>query len=325
MTTEDVQTPKPPTARVKPLTESAVREAAMESFDMAEASARLGVTDLMARLKRSRKLQAAWDRGRLLRRVRQVAAGPLVAEAADKDLGLAKGTLVGLLKSDPVIRELWTDTRFEAIQRVRRSVMDLAGQGDARAVAAFEKIVEIPAAPGQTDFGRVKGSDLRDATGILREQWLRWVRENGCPQNVDSTFSLPRIIDWLRRWERDQAGGGQSARGMNPLQAEKAEILAIEKRKRLGRLVDVTIHVSELANRAQALAGLIAPARVHDMAQSLVGKGLDEIEQVLSSACRTVLDAYKRLTPDVPIADEARAKIEEGLQMICEGAADERK
>lgn len=307
------------------LSEQAVREAAQQCDDLAAAGERLGVADLAGRLGRSKKLQAAWDRGRLLRRVREVAAGPLVPEAADKDLGLPKGTLVAMLKTDMIVRELWTDTRFVAIQKVRQSVMDLAAQGEARAVAAFEKIIEIPAHAGPPDFGRVKGADLREATGILREQWLRWVRESGCPQNTDSTFSLPRIIDWLRRWERDQAGGGSQARGLNPLQAQKAELLAIEKRKRLGRLVDVTIHVSELANRAQALAGLIAPARAHDLAQSLVGKPLEEIEQILAAAYRAVLDAYRRLTPDIPIEDAAREKIEQGLTLIVEGTSDEHK
>ncbi len=53
--------------------------------------------------------------------------------------------------------------------------------------------------PRAFDFRKMKGTDLGRATGVLREQWLRWVRENGCPQNADSTFSLPDCVRWLRQ------------------------------------------------------------------------------------------------------------------------------
>lgn len=48
------------------------------------------------------------------------------------------------------------------------------------------------------DFRGMTGGELARATGVHREQWLRWVRRNGCPQNADSTFSLPDCIRWLR-------------------------------------------------------------------------------------------------------------------------------
>lgn len=315
---------KPP--RKAALSESAVRDAAYESADLAAAAERLAVPDLADRLKRSKRLAAAWERGRLLRRIRDVAAGPLVPEAADKDLGLPKGALVKLLKTDMIVRDLWNDTRHEAIQRVRRSIMDLAGQGNTTALTAFERIIEPKGSAGEVDYGRMTPAELGRATGILAQQWARWVRESNCPQNIDGTYSLSRVLDWLRRWERDKATGGREAAGLNPLQAEKARRERRENEEAEGRLLPIDKHWEAMFAHMHCLQRLVSGARARDIVALLVGRSVEEQERVLDEEFRQIVAAFEKLSPDVPVPDEARAKMTEalGLLTVKKGTADER-
>jgi hypothetical protein len=303
------------------LTEQAVRAAGVECADLAAGAERLGVADLAGRLGRSKRLTAAWERGRLLRRVGEVAGTTyVVAEAADRLLGLAKGTFGPLYAADRVVRELWDRRRFDLLLATEQGWAARVREGDPKALAAVEELFESrrPAAQ-EADFTRLAPAELGRATGILPQQWARWVRENGCPQAVDGTYSLARVIAWLRAWERDKAGGGQEARGLNPLQTEKAEILALEKKRRLGQLVELPVHLAALAQRAHALRVLLAPGRAHELAEALAGQTAGQIEDRLRGAFGAVLSEYRTLSPEIPLAEAARAKIEEGLKMIVEG------
>jgi hypothetical protein len=48
---------------------------------------------------------------------------------------------------------------------------------------------------------RLTPTELSRLTNIARMQWARWLAV-GLPANLDSTYSLPAVIDWLRRHPR---------------------------------------------------------------------------------------------------------------------------
>jgi len=304
--------------KAKALSEQGVREAAFACEDLAAAGVRLGVADLKGRLDRSQRLAAAWDRGRLLRRVREVAGTTyIVADTADKILGLAKGEFRRIYAADRIVRELWNTTRFDLLLATEQGFAARVKEGDLKAIAAVEVLFASrrPAA-GEVDYGRLTPAELGRATGILAQQWARWVRENGCPQSVDGSYSLAKVLDWLRKWERDKVTGGREAAGLNPLQSEKARREKRENDEAEGRLVPIDVHIEALTARAHCLYGVASPNRVKDVVVMLAGKTAPEQEDVLNDAFGRVLEAYKTLSPDISLSDEARAKFEEGLALL---------
>lgn len=302
----------------------AVREAGFECPDLAAAGERLGVADLSAILDSSKRLSAAWERGRLLRRIREVASETMVVpEAVDKLLGLPRGTFAPLLARDRTIREIWHGGRDVIMLASEKALVARVKEGDPKAVAAVEHLFGHRAEPAaEIDVQRLRPSRMEAATGIKREQWDRWGRENGCPRNMDGSYSLARIIAWLRRWERDKANGGREAAGLNPLQSEKARREKRENDEAEGREIPIAIHVEELKRRAYCVYGLISPFRAKEWAQSFSGKDEAEREQEIRAAFGVVLGAYRTLSPDIPMPEEARVKIEEGLAMLMKPQTD---
>jgi hypothetical protein len=298
-------------------TEREIRTAAFECPDRAAAAQRIGVKDIDVVLSRSEKLNAAWERGRLLRQVRDVAANsPLIPEAADRELQWPKGTLVKLLTKDRIVREIWREARHEALMKVQRSIFARAQDGDPNAVKAYERLMEHREPSAAADFRRLTQTQLTEATGYPRQTLLRWEEANGLPRNADRTYSMPNFLAWLLKWERDKLTGGSESAGLNPLQAEKARRERRENDEAEGRLVPLAIHVEELKRRAHCLAGLLNAFRAKDWAQAFAGKTEAEREQEILAAFAAVRDAYKSMSPDIPLPDEPRAKIEEALAML---------
>ncbi len=301
------------------LSDAAVREAGFDCVDLAAAAERLAVPDLADRLKRSRRLAAAWDRGRLLRRVRDIASTTyVVVESADKLLGLAKGEFASLYGKDRVIRELWERHRFDLLLATEQGFAAKVREGDPKAIAAVEHLFTARPAARDLDYEHLRPVDLAKATGILAQQWARWVTENGCPQAMDGTYSLPRVLDWLRKWERDKATGGRESAGLNPLQSEKARRERRENDEAEGRLVPIDVHLEALTARAHCLYGVVSQHRVKDIVGLLTGRTPEEQEQILGEQFARVLEAYTKLSPDIPVMDEVRARIEDALKMLMQ-------
>ena len=320
---------KPKTTKAKPKPPiQAVREAGFECPDLAAAGERLGVSDLPDLLKTSKRLSAAWERGRLLQRVRNVAGKRyIVPEAADKLLLLPRGSFKAIYAKDHVIRDLWDRERFALLDAAEAKLAERVLAGDRNAIEAVEHLFGNRAEPaGEFDTQKVRPSRMEAATGIKREQWDRWAKDNGCPRNMDGSYSLARVIDWLRRWERDKATGGREAAGLNPLQTEKMRREKRDNDDAEGREIPIAIHVEELNRRAHCLMALISPFRAKEWAQSFCGKDEGELEQEILAAFGAIKKAYKSTSPDIPMPEEARLKIEEGLAILMKvETADERR
>lgn len=315
-----------------------VREAGFACPDLAAAAERLGVADLDARLKRSKSLSAAWDRGRLLRKVSAAAReSHHIIEEADKTLDWPRGTLASLYKSDRVVRDLWDAGRLELKLSLSRSWIQRAHEADPKAVAAVEHLF---AKPGQVDavvnFDQLTVTELDRATGISRVQWDRWVKQSGCPRNFDGTFALARVVDWLRKWERDKATGGREAAGLNPMQAEKARMYKLQADEAEGRLLDRATVVRLFRERAARLVQVLGEARADQWSHEHEGKTAPQLKEAYLAAFRAVRAHWKEFPAEVPMPEEAKALIERGIELLLttetqsaqspeKGTADERR
>ena len=180
----------------------AVCRAAQQVQTIEEAEDRLGVKDLPSLLA-DRALGEAWKRGRLLRHLAELAASPLCSEAVSKALGMTEQAFRKLLRADIVVREIWETGRQTVLVAAKSAIMSAAQRGEAYAVRAMQRLLQgqmgDPAASGKTDFGQLTLEQLCRATGIARQQLLRWRDNHGMPQESNGYYSLPKIINWLRK------------------------------------------------------------------------------------------------------------------------------
>jgi hypothetical protein len=312
-----------------------LREAGFECPNLAAAAERLGVADLVAMLKRSKRLSAAWDRGRVLRRVKDVASMGIVPEEADRHLEWPRGELVERIKTDRALAEVWDLANFEARTRARRGLMALAETGDRKAMQLYERLLDVDAkAESSIDCERLRPVALAKMTGIKREQWDRWAKESGCPRNIDGSYSLARVIDWLRKWERDKATGGKEAVGLNPMQTEKARMYKLQADEAEGRLIDRPTIVRVFCEQAARMVQLLGEARADQWSHEHEGKTAAQLKDSYVAAFRHLREIYEKFPPEVPMPAAAKAKIEEGIQILLatettesteKGTADERR
>jgi hypothetical protein len=323
-TAKKTRTTKPGQKARAPLpTERDLRTAGLECADLAAAGERLGIADLEELLGKKPRLAAAWERGQLLRRVRDVASTTVVVpERADRLLGLDKGTFERLYKADRIVRELWDRSRYEILVEIERALVVRVKEGDLRAVTAVEHLFGHRTEPAgsRCDWGRLTPTELETATGIKRAQWDRWTKENGCPRHADGTFALADVVDWLRRWERDKVTGAQ----MGVKQGGES---ALERLRRvqadelMGRLIDREMVGRLLKERAGRMVQILGEARAQEWAQAHEGKTAAQLRDLYLAAFRQVREIWGAWPAEVPVPEAAKELIEQGLKLLVEEGA----
>jgi hypothetical protein len=294
-----------------------IRQAAFAAADLAAAGVQLCVADLQAVLDRSPRLAAAWERGRLLRQVQEVATySPLVPEAADRELQWPRGTLVKLMARDRIVRGIWREARHQALMKVQRGVFARAQAGDPAAVKAYERLMEHAEPVAAADFNRLTQTQLVEALGYPRQTLLRWEADNGLPRNGDKTYSLPRIIEWLLQWERDKITGGKETQGLNPMQAEKARMYKLQADEAENRLIDRATILRLFRERAARMVQLLGEATADRWSHAHEGQTAAQLKPMYIAAFRQVWTLWEEFPPEVPLPPEARARIEEGIGLL---------
>ena len=298
---------------------AAVRAAGYECETQAEAASRLGVADLQ--LGRSKKRAAAWARGQFLRKVAEIAREThWVAEAVDKHFGLAKGEFVKVLARDREVRELWEVKRFALQVSLGKQLVARAGEGNARALAAVEHLFGERPSAAAVDFERLTITQMGQATGLSRTQFLRWSKNHHLPRNIDGTFSLAKWVEWYGKWQRDKAGGGSESAGLNPMQAEKTRLYKLQADETEDRLIARTAVVEMVCARAARLVQLLGDSTAEEWAHAHEGLTAAQLKETYSEAFRTLRASWGRFPEEIPVPAAVRAILDEALVLLTEGA-----
>jgi len=297
------------------IAEADVRRAGQDCETIEQAAEKLGVADLQELLDGKPKLAAAWERGRFLRRVRDLATETLiVVEEADKFLGLERGRLTELLKRDRTVDEVWRAGRFQAMTSARKGLKRLADAGDPKAIPLYEQMLDSPASAESLDWDDLTPTQLEQATGIKRNQWRRWEERNGCPRKSNRRYSLPAVIEWLRGHEK--TGGVKLEHGLNLLQAEKMRRERMDNDRNAGLLMETAEHEAEILGRARHLAALLSPEHAEQWSLAFAGKTAAQLREIILPAFDKVVAEYHKIAEDINLPPGARAKLEEGFHLL---------
>jgi hypothetical protein len=170
---------------------------------MAHASQRLGLDNLPELLASRKVLGDAWSRGRKLRQLQELAAGPICLKAVAERMGYAEAAFNAWLAADFEAADIFRIGRHEFFLRSKRAIMAGAEAGRAHCLRTLETIIrQESGASGPVepiDFRRLSVTQMESATGIRRQQILRWHKAYDLPANPDGTYSMAAFIQWLRR------------------------------------------------------------------------------------------------------------------------------
>jgi len=240
------------------LTAARVRKLALESDDITGADAEIGrLWDLPGQLRAYPELEAAWRRGRLLRNLRRLAGVGATRHEAAHDLELPLAAFDELVTNDLEAAEIWNAGKLETAIRVKESLLANAEAGKAQAIKQLENVLRSEIAHAQFDPRRVPEPLVCEIFGVTRQTLHLWRRDKGCPRNAaDTTYDLPAMVRWYEGFVRGKAGIDTPA-AVNPLQAVKAERLALELQHRRGELVSLAEVRAGWLVRERAMVSLL--------------------------------------------------------------------
>ena len=190
------------------LTPTAVERAAFECQTFAQASSQLGIEKLVVILQNHPHLHAAWKRGRLLRKVKELAATTISVPQAAKELGMAGMDFRALLDGDEEIRDVWDQQRRRLRRDMAEAMVIQAKKGKSNAVRYVANFLQSEQSPAGFDHQHVPISVMVEITGKTRHTLLLWTRKRGCPRNADATYNLTEFFPWYGRWQQNKAPAG---------------------------------------------------------------------------------------------------------------------
>lgn len=243
-----------------PMREAKVRWLALECENLTEANATIMTHKSLADiLKKHPRLKEAWDRGRFLREVRDVASqSPSISQAA-KQLGFTERAFQEMLGQDEEVKDIWHQQQ-QLYVTVKGRIFDLAEEGNPWAIKILDDFLQANAGLKANVLEvSVTTNQLAELTGKSIRTIHNWRTKCGLPRNIDKTFDLRIFVLWyegflLKKASRENA----SISPLDPLRAAKAEMIKLELAKRRKQLLDRQEVVVGLVQRIQHLKNFCA-------------------------------------------------------------------
>jgi len=212
--------------------------------------------DLAHLIQQDDKLADAWQRGRFLRNVRNLASVPVTMDEAARRLALNDADeLRTLLEHDAEARDTWRQTRQEAFIRIKVVLTRTALEGNQAAIRMVENFLHA-----EMDYKigggprRLRIADIADLVGRSRHLVYNWMQKNNLPLGPDKTIDLKDFMRWFETFTAEKAAtrnGGKKDQSSR-LHQVKVEQIEIElKRCR-----------HELLARDEVMAGILARHQV---------------------------------------------------------------
>lgn len=246
-----------------PVTEAEVRRLGLECESLTAAESLIKLPGRYSAIKPSRRLsevfrkypqlRKAWDRGRFLRNLRDLArTGASITQAAKK-LGLASGRVLRtMIDEDEEVGDLWEQTRLQIFIEIKSALIETAKDGKADAVRAVESFLLDEKERPLFDPAHITIIQLTEITGKTRQTIHEWRTKFGLPRNTDKTFDLSVFLAWFEEFLLKKASvGKESTIVLDPLKTMKAEKLKVE----------LASHRNELLDREEVICSLIAWAQ----------------------------------------------------------------
>ncbi len=226
-----------------PLREAEVRKLALRCEDVADADASLTTRwTLQIMLKRYPRLKKAWDRGRFLRWLREVASqAPSIAQAAGR-LGFSEQKFQEMLDEDIEVADIWKKEQLQLYVETRRQVFELAADDVPWAKKCIYDLMTMHPEAGLKanilEIG-ITTDQLAQLTKKSIQTIYNWINKSNLPRQANKTFDLGTFFSWYEEFLLKKSSGGDAAvTPLDPLKSVKAERIRLELQKSRNELLD---------------------------------------------------------------------------------------
>lgn len=308
------------TPRKSAISQAEIKQLAMECENMTQADFRKDhitrdTKSISEILDKHPKLKAAWDRGRFLRNLRDLArTGASVTQAAKK-LRLANGRMLrAMIDEDIEVGDLWEQTRLEVYIEIKTAIIEAAKEGNINAVRAVENFLLEEKDSPEFDVSHITTLQLTELIGKTRMTIHDWYTKYGLPRNADKTYDLSIFFSWYEDFLlRKISPGEKPGTMMDPLRAMRAEKLKVELASHKNQLVDRNEVVIQQVAWCQNLI-TICERNVEELARLCCNQPREKIREIHRVFFRELHSA----AVNVPKALHLPAAQEKKLQKILQ-------
>jgi len=288
--------------------------------DIAEADKAAGLsTNLSKYLTKHPKLRANYDRGRLLKKLIELAPVATVTDAARqlKNIGFtefqAGQDLRDFLDKDTEASELWESASVNAWIENREALRTTAKDGNAKAIQMMENWIRDRKTDGTiagTSFNRIGVNQIAELFGVTRTTIYEWRTQKGLQANVDGSFDLHTAILWFEDYTLKKAVRGREAvSALNPFQTVKTERERLKLEQDRGELIG---RESFIAWRCAILQNIVnAFNAITDLANRVFGQTREEIVDRLEEFRDDVMAKLQHVPAELKLTSEAAKKLQE--------------
>ncbi|MBA7476234.1 hypothetical protein ES707_11616 [subsurface metagenome] len=262
-------------------------------------------------LNKNPKLNAAWDRGRFLRNLRDLArTGASISQAAKK-LGLANGRILRtMIDEDAEVGDLWEQTQLEVYLEIKTAIIEAAKEGKADAVRAVESFLLEEKEQPVFDTSHITTLQLTELIGKTRKTIHEWHTKFGLPRNSDKTFDLSIFFAWFEEYLLKKVSVGEkSAAVLDPLRAMRAEKLKVELASHRNELVDRNDIIIGQVTWVQNIIS-ICSRNIDELSRLCCNQPREKIEEIHRVFFRDLHSAAVNIPKELhlPVAQERKLK-----------------
>lgn len=293
-----------------------------ENLTLAEAKGVIAGRSIVTLVASNVKAAEAWRRGQFLRACLMLAENTPLYDAAkyltQHHLGPFESgkELKDTIDRDSELNNIWYQRRLAARIATRSGMQSAVNSGHANpsTVAAVERFLRDADEEGDgksKDWYMVSLKQLETLVGTTRQTLWRWRDEPGMPvigQGQTARVDLRKFIPWYAdQIAKRSRGEKQSA--LNPLQHQKAQVMAIELKEQMGELVSDTAWIAWSTAVLQAIIGTFSD--LTQMANDMAHKGPEELSEALQRLQDDLAGHLHQIPDELKLSDGSKAKLME--------------
>lgn len=299
--------------RPPPLTNGMVKSWGFECDDMVAAALKYK-GNFLDRLKRSKALRDAWDRGRFLRDISQFASVAMTKAEVALKLEISLGAFETLL-SDPEAADIWTRAQINALVQLKTGLLASAMAGKPAALKSFERILQEERPAGELNIYSLSIEQMAIVAGVTRQTLDKWVTEGTLTRKGDKTFDLRVFIEWFEGFCQRKVKVTPQLNSLDEMKNIKTLALRREYDLELGKLLPRDEVIAGYVGRLQQFLMLwdrLADG-VADKCVNLPKQGVDEILAKFKDELR---GEFVKVEIEMKLTDEQLAELVKFLEKL---------
>ena len=294
-----------------------VKMLAINCSTMAEAEQSLPkLPDLISRHK---EVAAAWQRGRFLRNLRNLASVAVTVDEAAKRLELADpDELQHMIDDDSEVRDTWHQTRQEAFIRIKVALAKTAFEGNQAAIRAVETLLRMEVPLKIPDTHKLKLSDIAILTGRTRSTVYEWINKGRLPLDADKTIDVGSFIRWFETYISEmiiQKYAGKKTDQTSRLHAMKAEQIEIELKRQRRELLPREEVMAGILHRYQILVNSVRQ-RAPQMAQLCLGQKPERVVEIITNSLGDICSDLCKVPAEFYLPEPAAKAYQKVLEIL---------